>query len=141
MIKTAAITNENGIDALLTAIQFGELGLVPAVIQDAVSKQVLTLCYLSIEALRKSLQEGKVYVFRRSQNKLMLKGEISGHVQAIRQVLLDCEGKSLVILVRQHVAGCHTGFFTCYFRGLSKSGKLKVLGRRVFDPKKVYKTG
>ena len=138
---TAGVTNQQGINALLTAIQFNEQGLVPTVIQDAISKQVLTLCYLNIEAVRKTLEEGKVYVFRRSQNRLMLKGEISGHNQTVRQALLDCEGKSLVFLVKQKVGACHTGYFTCYFRAVSKTGKLAARGKKVFDPKKIYQTG
>ena len=120
-------------------LRFTEQGLMPAVIQDAASKQVLTLCYLNAGALERSLREGKVYVFRRSQNRLMLKGETSGHTQAIREVRVDCEGKSLVFLVTQRVGACHTGYFTCYFRRLTKTGTLKTIGRRAFDPKAVYK--
>jgi phosphoribosyl-AMP cyclohydrolase len=111
-----------GIDALLGAVRFNEQGLVPAIIQDAAAKRVLTLCYLNEAALRKSLETGTIYVFRRSQNRLMQKGETSGHVQVIKEVAVDCEGKSLLLIVRQHVAGCHTGYFSCYrawFHGYS----------------------
>ena len=127
------------IDALSAVLKFNEQGLIPAVIQDAASKQALTLCYLNADALRKTLQEGKVYVFRRSQNRLMLKGKTSGHIQEVRKVAVDCEGKSLLIIVKQHVAACHTGFFSCYYRELSPSGELTVSAKRVFDPDKVYK--
>ena len=123
--------------ALLKVVHFNEQGLVPTVIQDAKSRQVLTLCYLNRDALEKSLREGKVYVFRRSQNRLMLKGETSGHIQTIRKVFVDCEGKSLVFLVEQRVAACHAGYFTCYFRSLTR-GRLSTVGRKVFDPAKVY---
>ena len=125
--------------ALLKVVQFNDQGLVPAVIQDARSKRVLTLCYLNRDALRRSLSEGMVYVFRRSQNRLMLKGETSGHIQLIRKVEIDCEGKSLILHVQQRVAGCHAGYFSCYYRGLSRTGRLSVRERRIFDPKKVYK--
>ena len=127
-----------GYRILLDVLHFDGRGLIPAVIQDVRSKQVLTLCYLNREALEKSLKTGKVYLFRRSQNRLMLKGETSGHIQTIRQVLVDCEGHSLVLLVSQKIAVCHAGYFTCYFRQLTPSGKLKTIGRRVFDPSKVY---
>ena len=127
-----------GYRILLDVLHFDGRGLIPAVIQDAKTKRVLTLCYLNREALEKSLKTGKVYLFRRSQNRLMLKGETSGHIQTIRQVLIDCEGNSLVLLVSQKVAACHAGYFTCYFRQLTPSGKLKTIGRRVFDPSKVY---
>ena len=123
---------------LLDVLHFDEQGLIPTVIQDAASKQVLTLCYLNREAIKKSLETGFVHLFRRSQNTLMKKGETSGHTQTIRAVHVDCEGKSLLILVKQKVAGCHTGYFTCYFRRLNAAGKLVNVGRRVFDPSKVY---
>ena len=113
---------------------------MPAVIQDAKSRQVLTLCYLNRKALERSLKEGKVYVFRRSQRRVMLKGETSGHVQLIKEVRVDCEGKSLVLLVRQKVAACHAGYFTCYFRRVSRTGRLQTIGRKVFDPERVYRS-
>ena len=122
-------------------LQFNGQGLIPAVIQDVKTKQVLTLCYVNQEALEKSLKTGIVHLFRRSQNRLMKKGETSGHIQVIREVLVDCEGKSLVLLVNQRVAACHTGYFTCYFRRLSPSGTLQVKGRKVFDPTTVYRQG
>ena len=125
---------------LLELVRFNDQGLVPAVIQDAASKRVLTLCYLNREAIVRSFQEGNVYVFRRSQNRLMLKGETSGHVQVIKQVEIDCEGKSLLITVKQHVAVCHQGYFSCYFRKVDKDGHLTISERRVFNPEKVYNT-
>ena len=120
-------------------LRWDDRGLVPAVVQDATTKQVLTLCYLNRAALRKSLEEGKVYVFRRSQRRLMQKGETSGHIQRLREVRVDCEGKSLLLLVSQRVAACHTGYYTCYFRRFSRSGALKSIGRKVFDPSRVYR--
>ena len=124
---------------LLDVVQWNDQKLIPVVIQDVKSRRVLTLCYLNRDALKKSLAEGKVYVFRRSQNRLMLKGETSGHIQLIRKVEVDCEGKSLVIHVQQRVAGCHAGYFSCYYRGFSKTGRLSIGERRVFDPKIIYR--
>ncbi len=69
---------------------------------------------------------------------LMLKGETSGHTQRIVRVEVDCEGKSLLFQVRQKVAGCHAGYFSCYYRRLGKTGALKIAERRVFDPDRVY---
>ena len=128
-----------GIEALLRVVKFNDQGLVPVIIQDAAAKRVLTLCYLNDAALRKSLETGTVHVFRRSQNRLMQKGETSGHIQVIAEVSVDCEGKSLLLVVRQHVAGCHTGYFSCYFRRLSRDGSLKAVGRKKFDPNTVYR--
>jgi phosphoribosyl-AMP cyclohydrolase len=129
----------SGYRALAKVLRFDRDGLVPAVIQDAGSKRVLTLCYLTRQALRKSLETGTVHVYRRSRRRLMQKGETSGHIQVIRRVEVDCEGKSLVLHVRQRVAGCHTGHFSCYFRRLARGGRLQVVGRRVFDPRTVYR--
>lgn len=123
---------------LIDLLKFNESGLIPTIIQDYKTKDVLTLCYMNQDALKKTLDEGKVYVFRRSKGLLMMKGETSGCTQKVREVFIDCEGNSILFKVDQKRAGCHTGFFTCYFRKLDKSGNLKTVGKRVFDPKKVY---
>lgn len=125
--------------ALMRLLRFNDQGLIPTVIQDVKTQQVLTLCYLNREALKRSLAEGTVYVFRRSQRRVMLKGETSGHLQRIRQVLVDCEGHSLLLLVEQRVAACHAGYYTCYYRRLTKTGWWVTIGRRVFNPPSVYK--
>ena len=93
------------------------------------------------DALEKTLAEGSVYVFRRSKGKLMKKGQTSGCTQAVKSVCLDCEGNSLLFKVDKHIAGCHEGFFTCYFRQVDKDGNIKTLGTRVFDPKNIYPSG
>ena len=119
-------------------LKFNEKGLIPAVIQDYKSGKVLTLCYMNKEALEKTLEEGKVYLFRRSQNKLMAKGETSGHIQLVKEIFMDCEGNSLLFKVEQKVAACHAGYFTCYFRQRKKDGSIGTVEKKVFDPKKVY---
>lgn len=124
---------------IIEKIKFDDKGLVPAIIQDAKSKEVLTLCYMNREALEKTLGEGKVYVFRRSKGRIMLKGETSGCIQKVKSLCIDCEGNSVLFKVDQKKAACHEGYFTCYFRQLDKEGNMKILGRRVFDPCKVYK--
>ena len=113
-------------------------GLVPAIIQDAVTSKVLTLCYLNDIALQATLETGFIHLFRRSQNKLMKKGETSGHTQAVKEFRLDCEGKSLLFVIDQKVAGCHKGYFSCYFETVAGDGTKKITELRVFDPKKVY---
>jgi phosphoribosyl-AMP cyclohydrolase len=124
---------------LLGKIKFDDKGLIPAIVQDERSKEVLTLCYMNKDALLKTLEEGKVYVFRRSKGRLMLKGETSGCIQTVKSLSIDCEGNSLLFLVDQERAACHEGYFTCYFRRLNKDGKFEVIGKRIFDPCKVYK--
>lgn len=131
--------NISGYAALIRRLTFNDHGLIPAVIQDAKSREVLTLCYLNRAALKKSLATGTVYLYRRSQRKLMQKGVSSGHVQLIREVRPDCEGKSLLLRVTQRVAACHAGYFSCYYRRLGRGGALAVAAKRVFDPAKVYR--
>lgn len=119
-------------------LKFDEKGLIPAIIQDKRTKKVLTLCYMNKEALERTLKEGKIYLFRRSRGMLMMKGGTSGCIQRVREFLIDCEGNSLLFIVNQVKAACHTGHFTCYYRTVDEAGKVKVLGRRLFDPKYVY---
>lgn len=118
--------------------KFDQMGLIPAIIQDSKSKKVLTLCYMNKEALDKTLKEGKIYVFRRSKGRLMLKGETSGHTQIVKEIYIDCEGNSLLFVVDQNVAACHAGYFTCYYRKLNKSGNFEITEKMVFNPKDKY---
>ncbi|MBN1871421.1 MAG: phosphoribosyl-AMP cyclohydrolase [Candidatus Omnitrophica bacterium] len=122
----------------IAQIKFDEKGLVPAVIQCQKTGKVLTLCYLNRVALEKTLESGKIYLYRRSKGRLMLKGETSGHIQLLKEVFMDCEGKSLLIKVEQKVAACHKGYFSCYFRRLDKDGSSRIVEERIFDPEKVY---
>ncbi|MBI2095194.1 MAG: phosphoribosyl-AMP cyclohydrolase [Candidatus Omnitrophica bacterium] len=120
------------------ALKFDAQGLIPAIIQDAKSRRVLTLCYLNETALRATLETGFIHVFRRSQNKLMKKGETSGHTQAVKEFRVDCEGKSVLFVADQKIAGCHKGYFSCYFEEIGNDGSRRIAEKIVFDPKKVY---
>ena len=119
-------------------MKFNADGHMPSIIQDAKSGKVLTLCYMNDIALKATLETGFVHVFRRSQNKLMKKGETSGHTQAVREMRVDCEGKSLLFVIDQKVAGCHKGYFSCYFEKVNAEGSRAVTDPIVFNPEKVY---
>ncbi len=124
---------------LLTNVKFDDKGLIPAVIVDVTDNRVLTLCFMNQDALEKTIETGKVHVFRRSKNRLMLKGETSGHTQSVEEVLFDCEGKSLVIKVKQKVAACHAGYMSCYYRKYNdKTDNIEIIEEKVFDPEKTY---
>jgi phosphoribosyl-AMP cyclohydrolase len=125
-------------DTIKAMIKFNDQGLVPSIVQDAKTKAVLTLAYMNDAALRATLETGFVHVFRRSQNKLMKKGETSGHTQALREFRIDCEGKSVLLVIDQKVAGCHKGYFSCYFEKVKNDGSKEVTEKLVFDPSKVY---
>ena len=126
---------------ILQNLKFDEKGLIPAIIQDEISGEVLTLCYMNKEALEKTVSEGRVYVYRRSKGKLMMKGETSGCIQNVRKMYIDCEGNSLLFEVEQVKAGCHEGYFSCYYREFDKDGNVTIIAQRIFDPKNVYKKG
>jgi phosphoribosyl-AMP cyclohydrolase len=124
---------------LLTNLKFDDKGLIPAVIVNVIDNRVLTLCFMNQDALEKTIETGKVHVFRRSKNRLMLKGETSGHTQLVEKVFFDCEGKSLVIKVKQKVAACHAGYMSCYYRKYNdKTDNIEIIEEKVFDPGKTY---
>ncbi len=124
---------------LLTNLKFDDKGLIPAVIVNVIDNRVLTLCFMNQDALEKTIETGKVHVFRRSKNRLMLKGETSGHTQLVEEVFFDCEGKSLVIKVKQKVAACHAGYMSCYYRKYNdKTDNIEIIEEKVFNPEKTY---
>jgi phosphoribosyl-AMP cyclohydrolase len=114
-------------------------GLLPAVIQDASSGEVLMLGFMNAEAYAATQASGEVTFFSRSRNKLWRKGEQSGHVLRVREILVDCDVDSLLIRVEALGPGvCHEGYKSCFFRQLSPGGEAKVIAERMFDPKAVY---
>ena len=124
---------------LLTNLKFDDKGLIPAVIVNVTDNRVLTLCFMNQDALEKTIETGQVHVFRRSKNRLMLKGETSGHTQSVEKVFFDCEGKSLVIKVKQKVAACHAGYMSCYYRKYNdKTDNIEIIEEKVFNPEKTY---
>ena len=101
---------------LAQTLKFDANGLVPAIVQDATSGEVLMMAWMNREALDRTLETGKTHFFSRSRNKLWLKGESSGHVQHVKSIRLDCDGDTLLIQVEQVGAACHEGYYSCFFR-------------------------
>lgn len=97
-------------------IKFDERGLVPAVVQDAASGQVLMLAYMNREALEATLHSGQAHFWSRSRQQLWHKGATSGNVQQVLEVWLDCDGDTLLLRVTPAGPACHTGSTTCFFR-------------------------
>lgn len=98
----------------LENIQFDENGLIPAIVQDYVSKEVLTLAYMNEESLKKSLETKETWFYSRSRQKLWHKGETSGNTQKIIEMRLDCDGDALIVLVEPEGPACHTGTYSCF---------------------------
>ena len=113
-------------------------GLVPVIVQDSKSREVLMMAYANDEAVRLTKETGYAHYYSRSRKKLWKKGEESGHFQKVVSILTDCDEDCLLYLVEQQGAACHTGFESCFYRTLEGD----VVGKKVFDPEKVYgKTG
>jgi phosphoribosyl-AMP cyclohydrolase / phosphoribosyl-ATP pyrophosphohydrolase len=103
----------------LEAVRFDEHGLVPCVMQDWATGEVLTLAYMNAEALRRTLDTGEMHFYSRSRDELWHKGETSGNVQRLRQIRYDCDGDALVALVEPAGPACHTGQRSCFYRDLN----------------------
>ncbi len=101
-------------------LKFDEKGLMPVIIQDATSHQVLMLAYMNRESLQKTLEGGKTCFWSRSRQKFWLKGESSGHFQIVKEIFYDCDADTLLILVEQKGVACHTGEMTCFHNKLQK---------------------
>jgi phosphoribosyl-AMP cyclohydrolase len=114
-------------------------GLIPAIAQDAETGQVLMLAWMNREAYEETLRTGRACYYSRRRGRLWRKGEESGHVQEVREVLLDCDADTVLLRVHQiGGAACHEGYASCFFRRVD-GDQLRVVGDRVFDPKQVYK--
>lgn len=103
---------------LAKGVKWNEQGLVPAVVQDAVSKEVLMLAYMNRESLRLTLESGETWFWSRSRSELWHKGATSGHIQKVRSLRYDCDGDTLLVQVEQTGPACHTGAYSCFFSGM-----------------------
>jgi phosphoribosyl-AMP cyclohydrolase len=117
----------------MIALHFTD-GLIPVVVQDARTGEVLMVAYATAEAVQCTRETGFAHFYSRSRKKLWKKGEESGHVQRIREILVDCDEDCLLYLVEQEGAACHTGYRTCFYRTIEGV----IVSEQVFDPSKVY---
>ncbi|MGD1153133.1 MAG: phosphoribosyl-AMP cyclohydrolase [Syntrophales bacterium] len=114
-------------------------GLVPVIVQDADTGEVLMLAYMNRDAWLKTRQTGKATYWSRSRNELWVKGETSGHIQIVEEILVDCDSDTVLLKVRQAGgAACHTGYRSCFYRRVVNE-KTEVIGERIFKPEDVYK--
>lgn len=103
-------------EALLKQIKYDEKGLVPVVVQDYKTNEVLMLAYMNEESLLKTIETKLATYWSRSRQKLWLKGETSGHYQHVKSISIDCDEDTLLIKVEQVEAACHTGNYSCFYR-------------------------
>jgi phosphoribosyl-ATP pyrophosphohydrolase/phosphoribosyl-AMP cyclohydrolase len=100
-------------------LKFNEAGLIPAIVQDATSGQVLTLAWMNEESLRLTLESGETWFWSRSRGELWHKGATSGNIQRVREIFYDCDGDTLLIKVEAAGPACHTGAVSCFFNQLA----------------------
>ena len=114
-------------------------GLVPAVVQDNETGEVLMLAYMNEESWKETLTSGTATYYSRSRKQLWKKGETSGNIQVIKEIRLDCDEDTVLIKVEQiGNAACHLGYKSCFFRKVNFDGTFETIGEKIFDPKKVY---
>ncbi len=120
-------------------IKFDEKGLVPAIVQDIDSGQILMMAWMNEAALKQTLEVKKATFYSRSRDKMWIKGESSGHVQEVVEVRVDCDQDLVLLKCKSHGPCCHVGYNSCFYRTAEADGSLKVVEEKVFDPEQVYK--
>ena len=114
-------------------------GLIPAIVQDTETKEVLMLAYMNSESWEATLKTGKATYWSRSRQSLWMKGESSGNVQLVKNIFIDCDNDTILLQVEQlGGAACHTGYKSCFYRKLD-GGDFIIVGEKIFNPEEVYK--
>lgn len=121
----------------MLSLKFSDGGLIPVIVQDIKTREVLMMAYANEEAVKLTQTTGFAHYYSRSRKKLWKKGEESGHFQKVEEILVDCDEDCLIYEVEQTGAACHTGYRSCFYRTL----KGDTIGEKVFDPEQVYGKG
>ncbi|MBA7636000.1 Phosphoribosyl-AMP cyclohydrolase [subsurface metagenome] len=121
--------------------KFDDNGLITAIAQDSQTGQILMVAYMNRQALDLTIQTGYATYFSRARQKLWKKGQESGHLQKVEQILVDCDQDCLVLKVTVDAGQCHVGYQSCFYRALNKSSdkKLEFKAEKVYNPKEIYK--
>jgi phosphoribosyl-AMP cyclohydrolase len=119
-------------------VKFNEQGLVPAIVQDADTGQVLMMGWMNDAALKQTLATRKATFFSRSRNQMWVKGESSGHTQEVVEARIDCDQDVLLLRCKSHGPACHVGYRTCFYRAADADGRLTFVEDKAFDPDAVY---
>ena len=122
---------------LVDEIKYDAQGLVPVIAQDYKNNEVLMVAYMNRASLKTTLETGITHYWSRSRQKFWKKGESSGHIQEVKEVLVDCDQDALVIKVDQKIAACHTGYRSCFYRKLD-GDELVVFQEKIFEEDEVY---
>ena len=113
-------------------------GLVPAIVQDFQTGEILMLAYMNPEAFNATLSTGKATYYSRSRQTLWVKGETSGNIQLIKEIRIDCDDDTVLLKVEQlGGAACHTGHRSCFYKKI-EDGSIRIMDEPIFDPREVY---
>ncbi len=129
--------SENTTDTILDAIRFDPSGLVPAIAQQHDTGEVLMMAWMNRESVAETLATGRVCYYSRSRGKLWRKGESSGQQQSLKELRLDCDGDTILLLVDQIGVACHTGRRDCFFRAV-RNGQLVEIAQPLVSPDSLY---
>lgn len=97
------------------------------------------VAYMNKEALERTIETGMAHYWSTSRKKVWLKGESSGHIQKVEEILVDCDMDAIILKVKQRGGACHTGYYSCFYRRLIPPERLENIGQKVFNPRKVYR--
>ncbi len=126
------------LDEAIGQLKLNEQGLIPAVVQDADSGELLMVAWMNLESLKTTVETGKTHFWSRSRGKYWMKGESSGHTQTVVSISTDCDKDVLRIRVNQVGGACHTGYRSCFSWHL-RDGQWVEEGEKLFDPDEVYR--
>jgi len=123
-------------------LKFDANGLIPAIVQEQKTGRVLMMAWMNRASLEKTVETGRTHFWSRSRQKFWMKGESSGHTQAVKDIAFDCDGDTLLIQVEQTGAACHEGYQSCFFRSVQNAGKsFKVTEARLETPEQILSAG
>ena len=134
------IFSKDEIEVLINALDFTKIEgeLIPIITQDQKTNEVLMIAFANKAAIKKSLETGYMHYYSRSRQEMWKKGETSGHLQEIKEIVIDCDNDSILMKVRQIGAACHEGYYSCFYRTFH-DGKFNEIRPRIFDPKDIYR--
>lgn len=122
--------------------------LITAIAQDYKTGQILMVANMNKEALKKTIETGKAHYWSTSRNEQWLKGESSGHVQTVKEILVDCDMDAVILKIEQKGAACHEGYYSCFFRKLNLENNpdiselndddVELIAERLFNPEDIY---
>lgn len=126
------------VTSIISTLKFDKDGLIPAIAQQYDSGEVLMLAWMNKESIEQTIKEKEAVYWSRSRNRLWKKGEESGHIQYVKEFIIDCDGDTLLLLVDQTGLACHTGRKTCFFNTSTENG-IKITRKQEVLPEEIYK--